>query len=165
LDKATFDATMIRANMQHGLPTLMIDDADEIQSSTLQRLFDICATTQEGLLVKLVLVGREDFDECITHQQIKSFYCPTIELGPMSEEDTSSYVHHRCAVAGFKAMPFTPKALKELFQVSQGNPLILNVACMVALDEARRERQPLIDSDQIKRCCAKEGIQAKTESA
>lgn len=161
LDKTTFDATMTRANMQHGLPALVIDDADNVQASTLQRLFDICATTQEGLLVKLVLVGREDFDDKL-NPEIRSLYSPVVKLGLMSEEDTSDYVHHRCAVAGFKTMPFTPKALKELYLVSQGNPLILNVACMVALDEARRKRQPIIDSDQIKRCCAKEGIRANT---
>ena len=70
-------------------------------------------------------------------------------LRPLTLEETVSYVNHRLTAAGAKQEIFTSEALQSLFQLTLGNPRLINRLCDLALLIGYAEEQPSIGQAQL----------------
>jgi tetratricopeptide (TPR) repeat protein len=54
-------------------------------------------------------------------------------LQPLTQSETGDYISHRLKVAGTEESIFTAAAVQEVFQLSGGNPRLINILCDKAL--------------------------------
>lgn len=140
------------ATVRFGCPTLIVDEAHMYPEEKLDLLIEVSEIESEDVLFKLLLVGRPELAKQIRAYK-PELAAPTIELGPMSEEDTTGYIHHRLAVAGCPYFPLTQEALEHVCSFCGGNPLLINLVCMTALDEAHSRGIQQIDVELAEECC------------
>jgi type II secretory pathway predicted ATPase ExeA len=70
-------------------------------------------------------------------------------LRPLTMEETISYVNHRLTAAGAKQEIFTSDALQSLYQLTLGNPRLINRLCDLALLIGYAEEQPSVGQTQL----------------
>jgi general secretion pathway protein A len=131
---------------------LIIDEAQDLAPDVLEqvRLLTNLETHKEKLL-KVVLLGQPELRQLLNqpelshvNQRITSRY----HLLPLQEQDVLAYVEHRIRIAGGgRARLFSDKALKRIYELSQGIPRLINVLCDRALLGAYVEERDLVDQD------------------
>jgi general secretion pathway protein A len=87
--------------------------------------------TDREKLVQILLVGQPELRERIQQPslaQLDQRVSVRCELQPLSFEETERYLYHRLNVAGAHGrITFTPRALRELYEASQGIPRLINL--------------------------------------
>ncbi len=161
------ERSLLAAKAQHGLPTLIIDDAHHLDDASLERIFDLAALERgpEEALFKIVLVGDDDLLERVKPISAE-IIGPSFTLEPMSESDTADYVRHRLAAANYKAMPFSDDALKAVFEFSKGNALKTSILCTFALAEFKGRKSSQINAGLVRKCFgqAREALREPTKA-
>ncbi len=138
--------------VQLALPTLIVDDAHRLPKEKQQTLVELAGfELKAGPLFKIVLVGHTGLLDQIGACQM-GLLGPQFQLEPMAKEDTLGYVQHRFAAAGAGAMPFTDAALDVIHELTDGNPVRINLLCMQVLDEAEMQWIETIDGDMVREC-------------
>ena len=129
---------------------LIIDEAQDLAPDILEqlRLLTNLETHKEKLL-KIILLGQPELRQLLdqpgfshVNQRITSRY----HLLPLQEQDVSAYVEHRIRVAGGgRSRLFSDRALKRIYELSQGIPRLINVLCDRALLGAYAEEKDQVD--------------------
>ena len=117
---------------------VIVDEAQDLAPDVLEqlRLLTNLETHKEKLL-KIILLGQPELRQLLDqpelshiNQRITSRY----HLAPLQEQDVLAYVEHRIRVAGGgRARLFSDKALKRVYELSQGIPRLINLLCDRAL--------------------------------
>jgi general secretion pathway protein A len=131
---------------------LIIDEAQDLAPDILEqlRLLTNLETHKEKLL-KIILLGQPELRQLLdqpelshVNQRITSRY----HLLPLQEQDVLAYVEHRIRIAGGgRARLFSDKALKRVYELSQGIPRLINVLCDRALLGAYVEEKDQVDQE------------------
>lgn len=130
---------LLRSYSEGLITVLVVDEAHLLSREVLEeiRLLSNLETTK-GKLLQIALVGQPELDEKLDApelRQLKQRIALRSSLGPLSWEDTSSYVLWRLhrAGAGTDQTIFPEDTLRELYRYSRGIPRLINTICENAL--------------------------------
>lgn len=117
---------------------LVIDEAQMLSADVLEQLRLLTnLETSERKLLQIILIGQPELRDLIARPELEQLAQRVIaryHLGALTEAETRRYVRHRLAVAGLKtAMPFDPKVMQRIHQLSRGVPRRINLLCDRAL--------------------------------
>lgn len=73
----------------------------------------------------------------------------TCELRPLTRDEMTAYICHRLTQAGGDVQPFTAAAEDMIFQLSGGNPALVNQICDNALVDAYGDDRTTIDAQHV----------------
>jgi general secretion pathway protein A len=135
---------------------LIVDEAHLLSPETLEeiRLLSNLETTTEKLL-QIMLVGQPELDEKLDSvglRQLKQRIALRTQLGPLSPEETTTYIERRLRIAGADptAAPlFSAHAIAKVHRYSQGLPRLINTICENALITAYARRLPAVSAEII----------------
>ena len=138
---------------------VMIDEAQQLSIETLEqvRLLTNLETNKDKLM-QIILVGQPELNEMLSSkhlrqlsQRIKSRY----HLGELDLQQLGAYIKNRLRVAGCDRELFSKRAIKQIFNYTQGVPRLINVLCDRCLMGAYATDRALVDH-QVVRQAAKE---------
>jgi general secretion pathway protein A len=134
---------------------LIIDEAQSLPTPLLEevRLLTNLETPKSKLL-QVMLIGQPELNQVLnSHEfrQLKQRVGLRFHMQPLSEEDTQKYIEKRLTTAGAAdTRLFSAKALKAIFNYSQGVPRLINIVCDNALLAGYATSQKIIGDRTIK---------------
>jgi general secretion pathway protein A len=135
---------------------VVIDEAQNLENSALElvRMLSNFETTSDKLL-QIVLGGQPQLRDKLASPhllQLRQRMSINARLQRFSREETSLYINHRLAVAGydFTVPLFTPKAEALIAKYSRGIPRNLNNICFNALSLGWVVKQRTIEKEVIR---------------
>lgn len=138
---------LLEAYQQDDNIVLVIDNAHDLPPATwvdVERLANL--EVNQVKLIQIVLLGQPALVEMLNHatlQQMKPHIAVTVELVPLTSDESIAYIQHRLGqVATDDAPIFSPEALQLLVKQAGGIPGTLNMLCTDVLNTglARAER-------------------------
>jgi general secretion pathway protein A len=130
---------------------VVVDEAQNLDPSVLEtiRLLSDFETPRAKLL-QIVLAGQPELADKLASRnlaQLRQRISLVIGLKPLSLEDTRNYIQHRLRVAGYEGPSlFTPQALLDTADFTEGIPRNINNFCFNAMSLACALRQKTIDA-------------------
>jgi type II secretory pathway predicted ATPase ExeA len=135
-------------------PAIIIDEAQLIPSKATFDEIRLLTNFQldDQNLLSLILIGQPELEERLRRsgyaalrQRIGFRY----SLGPLSLEETASYIDHRIRVAGGQSNPFDAEAVAEIHALSGGIPRLINTLATTALLDAFGDEADHVDAARI----------------
>lgn len=127
---------------------LVIDEAQNLDPDVLEQVRMISnLETDTDKLIQIVLAGQPELETMLqqeTLRQLNQRITVRFKLLPLDFNDMCSYIDHRLEIAGgWRAVTFTPSALKKIYRHTKGLPRLVNLLCdrtlLVAFTEETRE--------------------------
>ncbi len=133
---------------------LVIDEAGQFSDAQLIDLYRLTApghplsdTLQIVLAALPIFEQRLQQNGLATLQQVIGHRA---RLQPLSEEELSGYIAHRCSVAGLTTPDlFEKAAVKRVYEITRGTPRLVNRLCSGALFVAREQQSEHISAEII----------------
>ena len=131
---------------EHPHAVLIIDDAHNLDSSTLDRLLTL--KHRIGLAcpsgMGLILAGEPPLKVKITELEESNPACTQtyqIDVRPLNKEQTESYIQHRLTTAGINTdSPFSEDDISQIYDLSAGNVTKINhEAARLLHDESNQQ--------------------------
>ena len=141
-------------NAQKGRNTVLI--IDEAQTITQKASFEelrmlLNFQLSDRHLLTLFLLGQPDLNEKIAHQPpLNQRVAVRMNIGPLTLEETASYIEYRLEKAGAKRRIFTDEAIKMIYREAEGLPRSINNHCDLCLLEGMKEQMKKIDASLAK---------------
>ena len=109
---------------------LVIDEAQRLNYELLEQIRLLSNIELESRkLINIFFVGQSEFNKMLmmdqnkaTRQRISVRY----HLEALSEKETSQYIQHRLKIANANSEIFQPKAIRQIFYLTRGNPRLIN---------------------------------------
>jgi general secretion pathway protein A len=123
-------------NMKKGRSTLfVIDEAQMISAETFEEIrLLLNFQLNDRFLLTLVLIGQPELrDKIRAFKQLDQRIANRYHLNPLNAENTRTYIAIRLETAGRANNMFTPAAVDEIYNHSEGVPRIINNICDLAL--------------------------------
>ena len=113
---------------------LVIDEAQNLPIQALEELRMLSNIIVRGRVpIQAVLLGQPQFRKILARSdldQLRQRITASYHLGPLSAEETRSYVEHRLKLVGWKQDPdFTDACFAEVFRFTDGIPRRINTLC------------------------------------
>ena len=151
-----FNSFLKKTRAEGKVVLLVIDEAHRLSRELLEEIRLLSNMEQAGnKLINIFFVGQNELKEVVLcpecralRQRITLFY----DIEPLSEEETLAYVNHRLKVAGTNEPLFTPAAIHEIQNFTQGYPRLTNILCDRALLTGYIKEQKKIDADIVVEC-------------
>lgn len=118
---------------------LIIDEAQSMPEETLEALRLISnLETERQKLIQIVLFGQPELDETLAQshlRQLRQRITSSSKLQPLCDDESLSlYLQQRMCLAGYRGLPvFNKKAIRTLWQATQGVPRLVNIVANKAL--------------------------------
>ncbi len=133
-------AQLVKLRQNNWIPLLIIDDAHELPQDALEALFHLAdVESGEGSLLRIILFCEPQIQTMLEQPAIQSLrerITHSIDIPPLTEEQTAEYLRHRLAVAGLAtSSPFSMKDIHQIYRLSDGIPARINEAAHVMLSE------------------------------
>ncbi|MAE61164.1 MAG: ATPase [Planctomycetaceae bacterium] len=113
---------------------LIVDEAQMHTNAVLQEIRTLTnLETPSSKLVQIVMIGQPELRPRIESRQMDALRQRIVlmhHLNPLSQEDTTGYIHHRLSVAAGHKQPqvtFQDDAIDLIYQFSGGVPRLINV--------------------------------------
>jgi general secretion pathway protein A len=131
---------------------LIIDEAQNLSADVLEQLRLLTnLETNERKLLQIVLIGQPELRRMVARPELEQLAQRVIaryHLEALTPRETAQYIQHRLGVAGLKgAMPFSPRALQRVQQLSRGVPRRINLLCARAMLGAYATGQANVNLD------------------
>jgi putative secretion ATPase (PEP-CTERM system associated) len=113
---------------------LVVDEVQNLSVSSLEELrmlsnFQIGQTT----LLQSFLIGQPQFRPILSSpdlEQLRQRVIASYHLGPLTQDETKSYIEHRLTMAGWQQDPvFAPGTMESIYQRTDGVPRKINTLC------------------------------------
>ncbi|MBC7380790.1 MAG: AAA family ATPase, partial [Burkholderiaceae bacterium] len=129
---------------------LIIDEAQNLSADVLEQLRLLTnLETNERKLLQIILIGQPELRSLLARpelEQLAQRVVARFHLDALTEDETRSYIQHRLTVAGLAgAMPFAPRALRRIHQITRGVPRRINLLCDRAMLGAYATATAVID--------------------
>ncbi|MEO8312816.1 MAG: AAA family ATPase [Caldimonas sp.] len=113
---------------------LIIDEAQMLSPEVLEQLRLLTnLETNERKLLQIVLIGQPELRTMLERpdlEQLAQRVIARFHLNALSAKETEHYIRHRLSVAGMtRAIPFDPKALHRIHEITRGVPRRINLLC------------------------------------
>ncbi len=135
---------------------LIIDECQRARPDLLEeigRLADM--DTQPIKVLNIFLIGQNELNDILQnhhdgalHQRIEISYA----VPPLDLDETAALVHHRLTVAGGKENIFTPDAIREIYDFSEGIPRKINIICDHALLSGFIKETRILNGEIVREC-------------
>jgi len=135
-------------------PVLIIDEAHLIPHRDTFEEIRLLTNFQldDGNLLSVIFLGQPELRQRLAHpvyEPLRQRIGLQFNLGPLSLEETASYVQHRIQCAGGRENIFLSEAITELYEFSGGVPRRINQAASLALLEAYGREVQHVDASII----------------
>ncbi|MBC7437369.1 MAG: AAA family ATPase [Bdellovibrionales bacterium] len=129
---------------------LIIDEAQNLSADVLEQLRLLTnLETNERKLLQIILIGQPELRSLLARpelEQLAQRVVARFHLDALSEDETRAYIQHRLTVAGLAgAMPFAPRAMRRIHQITRGVPRRINLLCDRAMLGAYATATAVID--------------------
>jgi general secretion pathway protein A len=129
---------------------LIIDEAQNLSADVLEQLRLLTnLETNERKLLQIILIGQPELRSLLARpelEQLAQRVVARFHLDALTEDETRAYIQHRLTVAGLAgAMPFAPRALRRIHQITRGVPRRINLLCDRAMLGAYATATAVID--------------------
>ena len=145
-------------NAQRGKNTvLIIDEAHTMAQKAAFEELRMLLNFQLGdrHLLTLFLFGQPDLKEALAHQPpLDQRVAIRLNLGPLSEEETVSYIDFRLERVGCTRRIFTDEAIGMIHREAEGLPRGINNLCDLCLFEGMRRQASEVDAPLVKEILA-----------
>ena len=141
-------------NVKNNRTTLLIiDEAQLICKETFEEIrLLLNFQLNDRCLITLVLIGQPELrDKIRAYKQLDQRVFNRYHLNPLSSDDTRAYIALRLEKAGQAGNVFTPAAVEEIYNHSEGVPRIINNICDLALLVGFSLKISEIDIDTIRK--------------
>jgi general secretion pathway protein A len=106
---------------------------------------------EDRFMVTIIFIGQPELREMMERiPQLKQRLAITHHLGPLSREETGTYIRHRLRVAGGREDIFTSEAIRCIYESSAGIPRKINTICDICLVIGSGEKAKAIDEEIVK---------------
>lgn len=146
---------------------IVVDEGQNLSPSvleTIRLLSDF--ETPRAKLVQIILAGQPELADKLASRklsQLRQRLSLMSGLTPLSEEESSKYIHHRLRIAGYSGAPlFTPGAIHAIAGFSDGIPRNINNVCFSALSLGCALKRAIIDADAIEEVVADFDLKSMT---
>ena len=117
---------------------LIIDEAQQLSAEVLEQLRLLTnLETNERKLLQIVLIGQPELRDMLARPELEQLAQRVIarfHLDALSAEESTQYITHRLAVAGWSGpLPFDRAALRDIHRLARGVPRRINLLCGRAL--------------------------------
>jgi general secretion pathway protein A len=134
-------------------PILIIDEGQNLVLDSLKTLHYFMTYVTDRLLMMILLCGQEEMVERINRfPAIQSRMFPAF-LSALSRSEAEKMMAYRWNIAAQhnpSPLPFTHKAIDEIFNYSKGVPRAICKVADVALQAAYNQQQPQVDEALVK---------------
>ena len=153
---AALNTFLLQENAAGRTVVLVIDEAQNLAIDVLEQIRLLSnLETETDKLIQIVLVGQPELGALLEKQELRQLsqrITVRYHLQAMDAEDTAAYIEHRLGIAGWsRGHLFTPAALKKIYQLTQGNPRMVNILCDRALLIGYADSIERIDLPEIRR--------------
>jgi len=130
---------------------VVVDEAQNLAPEVLEtvRLLSDFETPRAKLL-QIILSGQPELATKLASAglaQLRQRISIVNQLEPLPSWEIKNYIEHRLQIAGYEGEPlFTPEALAQIAEFTEGNPRNVNNFCFNALSLACALRQKTVDS-------------------
>ena len=129
---------------------LIIDEAQNLHSEVLEQLRLLTnLETNERKLLQIVLIGQPELRTMLARPELEQLAQRVIarfHLDALNPAESLQYIEHRLAIAGYTgALPFDPRAVQRIHQLTGGVPRRINLLCGRALLGAWAHGQSRVD--------------------
>jgi general secretion pathway protein A len=116
---------------------LIIDEGQNLEPQALEEIRMLSNfQTRERMLLQIMLVGQPELVDKLRHPSMRQFVqriAVKYHLTGLNRSDTSKYIAYRMMRAGGKPDLFTKAAVDLIYDMSEGMPRTINLACQSAL--------------------------------
>jgi general secretion pathway protein A len=149
---------------------LVIDEAQNLAADVLEQLRLLTnLETNERKLLQIILIGQPELRTILARPELEQLAQRVIahyHLTALSEQETASYIQHRLATAGLRAVsPFQPHLMKQIYRLTLGVPRRINLLCDRALLGAYAKNVYEIEPDIIDNAAAELFFNRTADSA
>ncbi len=135
---------------------LLIDEAQLLTQELLEeiRLLSNIERT-DTKLVNIFFIGQNEFNEILNQEKnraVRQRLTLHYIIDPLTLDETNNYIHHRLHVAGNSRRIFTPLAVREVYNYSEGFPRRINVICDHCLLTGYASGKITIDESTVQEC-------------
>ena len=132
---------------------LIIDEAQLILKDTFEEIrLLLNFQLNDRYLLNLILLGQPELREIIRgYKQLDQRIAIRYHLNPLNLEEMKQYISFRLEKAGRGESIFTPAAIEEIYNYSQGVPRKINNVCDLSLLIGFSAKSEQIDDDIIKK--------------
>jgi general secretion pathway protein A len=145
---------LLSAHADNRHTVLIIDEAQNLRVDVLEQLRLLTnLETSEKKLLQIILLGQPELREILAQNELRQLaqrVTARYHLHELSKMEVGAYVQCRLAVAGRRGRIFTQKAIKKLYQLSDGVPRLINLICDRALLGAYASQSEMVDVHHIK---------------
>lgn len=133
------EAHLIRLQSRGHLVALVLDESQDLSSSTLEELRLLWNWEFQGQrLVQIILIGQPELRQKLQEprwEPIRQRIVLSYHLGNLSVDDTEAYIRHRLAMASDTGpeVSFHREAAQDIHAATGGIPRMINVLCDNAL--------------------------------
>jgi general secretion pathway protein A len=133
---------------------LVFDEAHNLSTLVLEELRLLSNVNSESdLALQVLLVGQPELRTNLQRPELEQFaqrVSVDFHLGPLTFDDTQSYIQHRLKVAGGNPSLFQLEAIGYIHERTRGVPRLINQLCDLALVYAYAEQQTIIDLELLR---------------
>ena len=148
-----FTDFIIRQYAQNRRTVLIVDEAQHMKAEALEELRMLSnINADKDQVVQVILAGQKELRDTLRRSDLAQFAQRIVvdyHLGPLSQEDTRGYIHHRIQIAGGRPGIFGDDACADVFQFSEGIPRLINLLCDMALVYGYAEGSRTISRKQV----------------
>lgn len=132
---------------------LIIDEAQLIYKDTFEEIrLLLNFQLNDRYLLNLVLLGQPELRDVIRgYKQLDQRIAIRYHLNPLNPDDAGKYISFRLEKAGRRESIFTPAAIDEIYNYSQGIPRKINNVCDLSLLIGFSVKAQKIDNDIVRR--------------
>jgi general secretion pathway protein A len=148
---------------------LIVDEAQNLSAELLEEIRLLSnLETPTSKLIQIMLVGQPELQELVDKpelRQLRQRIALRHQLRPFNQTEILEYVNERLAKAGYTGRGlFSKKAIRALFEVTEGSPRMINNVCDGALLLGYARVKMSIGPDEIWEVAQDLGLAAKDDA-
>lgn len=134
-------------------PVLLLDEAHDMRPDVLAMLRLLTNFAMDSqLVVSLILCGQPPLKTLLRRDNLEDIarrLAHFVTLRPLTREQSTRYLEHRCRVAGATSSPFDPSAHDALWEMARGNLRATDRLALKALEVAHDQDTAVVDSHHV----------------
>lgn len=134
-------------------PVVIFDEAHDFRPDVLGMLRVLSNFEMDSrLVVSFVLAGQARLRTLLRRDVLEDVarrIACYVTLRLLSRDEVHRYMSHRCTVAGADTLPFDPKAVEAVYEVSRGNLRATDLLALCSLQRAADSDCPMVDANHV----------------
>jgi general secretion pathway protein A len=157
---------LLDLNRQGKQALLIIDECQHLDQNMLEEIRLLSNIEKaETKLINIFFVGQSEFNDIILRRQNRAMrqrVTINYNISALSEKETDEYIRFRLDIAGAVDTIFTPRAIEEVYNFSNGYPRLINIICDQSLLTGFVKERRHIDEQIVAECANELKIKTAT---